>query len=197
MSRERLAVVAHELRSPVAALAALAERAGAARSSSDTFARMIVLALEAGRDIERLLLDPELLSLRPVPVDLAEVALASAAPNVAVGVQRVTVDGDPTRLRQALANLVANGLRHGTEVTIAGGPLDDRAVLWVRDDGPGIDPGIDPFARGVSGAGSTGYGLWLARAIVEAHGGNLEVEQSGGPGALFRLSLPRASGEPG
>jgi len=198
MSSDRLSVLAHELRSPVAALVALAERVDAARSDSGAFGRVLALAVDAGRDIERLLLDPELLSLHLVPVDVADVAAASAGPRVTVGVQRVTVPGDPTRLRQAIANLVANGLRHGTEVTIVGGPSADGAVLWIRDDGPGIDPEIDPFARGVSGAGSTGYGLWLARAIVEAHGGSLEAgKPARGPGAEFTLSLPRASAAPG
>jgi signal transduction histidine kinase len=197
MSDDRLGVLAHELRSPVAALVALAERAEAARHSVDAFARLVALALEAGRDIERLLLDPELLSLRPVLVDLADVASAAAGPHVAVAVRRVTVTGDPTRLRQLVANLVANALRHATEVSIVGGPFGDRAVIRVRDDGPGVDPALDPFARGSSGDGSSGYGLWLARAIAEAHGGSLELEPSGGPGAVFMLSLPRASGERG
>jgi two-component system OmpR family sensor kinase len=197
MNGDRLAVLAHELRSPVAALIALAERVDTARRDGGTFARLVALALEAGHDIERLLLDPELLSLRVVPVDLADVAGSVAGPRVAVAVQRVIVAGDPTRLRQVFANLVANALRHGTEVTIVGGPFDDRAVIRVRDDGPGIDPGVDPFARGVSGAGSTGYGLWLARSIAEAHGGSLELVAATGPGAVFRLSLPRASVAPG
>ena len=197
MSDERLAVLAHELRSPVAALVALAERADVARRADDTFARLVALALEAGRDVERLLVDPDLLSLRLVTVELADVAAALAQPGVAVAVQRVTVAGDATRLRQVLASLVENALRHGTRVTIEGGPVGDYAVIRVRDDGPGVDPRIDPFLRGVSGAGSTGYGLWLARAIAAAHGGSLELERPGGPGAVFRLSLPRASGVPG
>src|SRR5262249_14290818 len=148
-------------------------------------------------DVERLLLDPELLSLRAEQVDLAEVARAVVQPGVAVTVREVTVSGDPTRLRQALANLVANGLRHGNAVTIEGGPLGEDAVIEGRDDGPGVEAGIDPFARGVSGAGSTGYGLWLAKAVAEAHGGSLELDRAAGTGAVFRLSLPRASGASG
>src|SRR5262249_25186426 len=197
MNGDRLAVLAHELRSPVAALGALAERAGTGEDSPEVRARLLALALDAGHDVERLLLDPELLSLRAEPVDVAEVARAAIRPGVAVAVQRVTIDGDATRLRQALANLVANGLRHGNTVTIEGGPIGDHVVIEVRDDGPGIEPGTDPFARGVSGAGSTGYGLWLARAIAEAHGGSLELDHAAGPGAVFRLSLPRASAASG
>ena len=94
------------------------------------------------------------------------------------------------RLNRALVDLQA---KHFREATVEGGPVGDCAVLYVRDDGPGVDPAIDPFAKGVSTAGSSGYGLWLARAIVEAHGGRLELEPSRGTGAVFRLSLPLAS----
>ncbi len=197
MSSDRLAILAHELRSPVAALAALAERAPGVPTDSGTFAQLLALAMQAARDVERLLVDPDLLSLRRERVDLARVATAAAGPSVAVAVQPVTVAGDPTRLRQVFASLVENALRHGTSVRIEGGPVGDDAVIHVRDDGPGVDPRIDPFARGVSGAGSTGYGLWLARAIAEAHGGSLELDATSRPGAAFRLSLPRASDGPG
>jgi signal transduction histidine kinase len=97
------------------------------------------------------------------------------------------------RLRQVLANLVANGLRHGSSVTIRAGEHDGAVVVDVADDGQGVDPGVDVFARGVSGAGSSGLGLWVARTVAEAHGGSLELGPEPGPGARFRLSLPCAS----
>ena len=194
MTDDRLAVLAHELRSPVAALVALAERAGAMSPTADVFRRIAALVLAAGRDVERLLLDPDLLSVRSVEIDLADLVHAVARQRVVVAVESVTVVGDPTRLRQAIANLVANGLRHGSEVIIEARRDGDCAVITVRDDGPGVDPGIDPFTKGVSAAGSSGYGLWLARAIVEAHGGRLEHISAPDQGAVFRLSLPLSSG---
>jgi two-component system OmpR family sensor kinase len=197
MTPDRLAVLAHELRSPVAALVALAVRAGDMRLTDDAFGRLLALALAAGRDVERLLLDPDLVSVQSVEIDLADLLRAVARPRVVVAVEPVTVVGDPTRLRQAIGNLVANGLRHGTEVTIDARRDGDRAVIDVRDDGPGVDPAIDPFVKGVSAAGSSGYGLWLARAIAEAHGGRLEHASAPGQGAVFRLSLPLASGASG
>jgi two-component system, OmpR family, sensor kinase len=103
------------------------------------------------------------------------------------------VDGDPTRLRQVVANLVENGLRHGSRVRLEVGENDGRVVVDVADDGPGVDPTVDVFARGVSSAGSSGLGLWIARTIAEAHGGTLELVTEPGPGARFRLSLPCAS----
>lgn len=190
---ERLQVVAHELRSPVAALTALAAAAPGVEDPQ-VVRRMVALAVAAVRDIERLVSDPELLSLRRERVDVASLASGFATPNVTVEAHgELLVRGDPTRLRQAISNLVSNGLRHGSRVAISVTGTDGRVVVVVTDDGPGVAPGFDPFARGTSGAGSTGYGLWLARAIAEAHGGTLELAGSPGEGTSLRLSLPSAS----
>jgi signal transduction histidine kinase len=190
---ERLRVIVHELRSPVAALAALAEAAEATTDLS-LVRRFVELASAAVRDIERILSDPELLSLRLEQVDVATLAAAFAGQDVTVDAEgRRLVRGDPTRLRQAIANLVANGLRHGTRVTIHVTGEDGHVVVAVSDDGPGVDTEIDPFAHGTSGVGSTGIGLWLARGIVEAHGGSLELADAPDAGARFRLALPSAS----
>lgn len=197
MTGDRLAVLAHELRSPVAALVALAERAAGAGYPEDVSRRFVALAVAAGRDIERLLSDPDLLSIRPVEVDVEEILLGLAVPGVVIASESLAVLCDPTRVRQAIGNLVANGLRHGTEVTIDARREGDHAVIHVRDDGPGIDLTIDPFALGVSTVGSSGYGLWLARAIAEAHGGRLKLTSASGQGATFTLFLPLASGAHG
>jgi signal transduction histidine kinase len=183
---EHLAVVVHELRSPVAALTALLEAAPATRDP-DGRRRLVKLAVAA---------DPELLSLRLERVDVGALASSFAGDTVSVRVDgRPTATADPTRLRQAIANLVANGLRHGSHVVIDVAERDGAGiVVEVTDDGTGIDAGIDPFARGVSGAGSSGIGLWLARAVAEAHGGSLEVVREAGGGARFRLALRSASG---
>lgn len=190
---ERLQVVAHELRSPVAALTALAAAAPGVEDPQ-VVRRMVALAVAAARDIERLVSDPELLSLRLEPVDLAALASGFAGPSVTVAADgEQLVRGDPTRLRQAVSNLVANGLRHGSRVALEVSEEEGgRVALTATDDGPGIEPGVDVFARGASGAGSTGYGLWLARAIAEAHGGSLEVVEAP-RGARLTLSLPSAS----
>ena len=193
---DRLAVLAHELRSPVAALAALAERAGDPDLPPESRERLVALALAAGRDVVRLVADPELLSLRPVEIAMPAL-LEGVAPDGAVTAEAVTLTCDPTRIRQAVANLVANGLRHGTAVTVAAATAGGDVHIRVADDGPGVAAGIDPFAPGVSTAGSTGVGLWLARAIAEAHGGRLELSSGPGQGAVFTLVLPRASGARG
>jgi two-component system OmpR family sensor kinase len=189
---ERLRIVAHELRSPVAALAALAD---AARGTTDpaTLLRLVALGVAAARDVERLVSDPELSSLRPQRVDLTALARGFAGPDVTVhGHGTHLVRADATRLRQAIGNLVANGLRHGTHVSLDVSESAGHVDLVVADNGPGFDAGIDPFVRGASGAGSTGYGLWLARRIAVAHGGSLDILDDGERGAQLRLSLPSA-----
>ena len=190
----RLHVLCHELRSPVAALEALAAAAGSVTAPTER-RRLVALAIAAGRDVERLVSDPDVVSLRLERVDVGALARALEAPDVSVGVHGDShASADATRLRQALANLVENGLRHGSSVAIEVGEEDGLVVVDVTDDGPGLDPGLDPFALGSTGVGSTGIGLWLARAIAVAHGGSLEAGGAG-PEARFRLCLPRASGE--
>jgi signal transduction histidine kinase len=185
--------VAHELRSPVAALVALAEAAPAVDRAPER-RRIVALAVAAGRDVERILTDAELRSLRAERVDLGALASGLSADLIEVNAEEgLLVEGDPTRLRQALANLVSNGLRHGSRIAIDVRALDGRVVVDVADDGPGVDPTVDVFARGVSGAGSSGLGLWVARAVAESHGGSLELVSAPGSGAVFRLSLPPAS----
>jgi len=190
---ERLRIVVHEVRSPVAALDALAT-AAAATDDPELIRRLVDLGVAAARDVARLVSDPELVSLRLERVDIAALAATFATPVVSVETDGpATVDGDATRLRQVLSNLVANALRHGTRAAIEVRTRNRRVVVSVADDGPGIRAGADPFAHGASGAGSTGYGLWLSRAIAEAHGGTLELGKAPERGACLRLSLPSSS----
>ena len=181
---ERLGILAHELLSPVAALQALAATSGGA-----DLLRIVELAAAAGRDIERLLSDPDRLSLHLEDVELGTLLEPLARPGVTISVEPARIVCDPTRIRQALANLVANGLRHGTAVSVFGRRQADRVTVEIGDNGPGLPAELDIFASGVSGAGSSGYGLWLARAIAQAHGGDLTAESTPA-GATFTLSVP-------
>ncbi len=187
-TEERHGLLVHELRSPVAALDALA--VGAQGLSLSGLTRVAELAVAAGRDIERLFSDPDVLSFRPEDVDLGDLLESLVQPGVTYSAEPARIVCDPTRMRQALANLVANGRRHGTTVTVTGRRGRGGIVIEVSDDGPGITAGIDVFDRGVSGVGSSGYGLWLARAIAEAHGGTLTLESTPGVGAVFTLEVP-------
>ncbi|NUU24158.1 MAG: ATP-binding protein, partial [Streptomycetaceae bacterium] len=119
-----------------------------------------------------------------------------------------TVRGDEARLRQVVANLVSNALRHtpeGTTVNLVVGTVatDDRtAVLEVRDHGPGLAEAdarrvferfyrVDSSRSRAQGGGS-GLGLAIVAALTEAHGGRVEVETALGAGAAFRVLIPVA-----
>jgi signal transduction histidine kinase len=190
----RLGVLVHELRSPVAALAAIAETLAAGRASLPVpeQRRLVGLAAAAGREIDRLLADPDLFSVRreDVPVSVLVAGIEGADVATPAG---LAVHGDPVRLRQVLDNLVDNARRHAEHVSVRAAAAGDRVQITVADDGPGVAPGLDVFAPGTSGADSTGLGLYVARRIAEAHGGTLEVAPARGGGAAFTLDLPSAS----
>jgi signal transduction histidine kinase len=99
----------------------------------------------------------------------------------------------PGRLHQAVGVLVDNAVQHGAGVIrVATRATLNNVVVEVSDQGAGVDADLVPrlFERGVSGAGSTGVGLALARALVEADGGRLELRQASPP--LFAVFLTRA-----
>jgi signal transduction histidine kinase len=114
------------------------------------------------------------------------------------------VEMDVQRIGRVLSNLVSNALRH----TPSGGRIDilarvcDRAVcVEVRDSGEGIQPADLPhlferFYRGDKSrsrsTGGAGLGLAIARGLVEAHGGWIQVESQPGKGAAFMFTLPRS-----
>lgn len=116
------------------------------------------------------------------------------------------VHGDPRRLEQVLDNLVSNALKYspqGGPVRIAGQTTPAEVLLTVQDSGVGVPWGeqeriFERFYR-VEGpetraAAGTGLGLYLTRAIVQAHGGHIWVESVPGYGATFFVALPRETG---
>ncbi|GAA4217856.1 sensor histidine kinase [Actinocatenispora rupis] len=133
------------------------------------------------------------------PVDLIAIGARDAGP--------VTVTGDEQRLRQVVSNLVGNALKHtpaGTTIEVGvgteTGPTGtSRAVLAVRDGGPGMTEmeaaraferfyRADP-ARARAGGGA-GLGLAIVGAIVDAHGGTVELTSVAGGGTTVRVTLP-------
>jgi signal transduction histidine kinase len=115
--------------------------------------------------------------------------------------EELIVDADAARLTQALQNLVGNAMAHtpaGVPILVSVGRRASHAGTWatveIHDEGPGIAPDFLPhlFLR-YSSAGSTagpGLGLYLARGIVAAHGGELTVDSQVGKGTTFTLTLP-------
>lgn len=130
--------------------------------------------------------------------------LLSARPRVAVtGSARlgvVLVEGDPSKLRRVLDNLIGNALKFSPEsgtVRVTLDLQDSEAVLEVSDEGPGIDPSqqdavFAPFHRvpGATTVPGVGLGLSIVKQIVEAHAGTVAVRSAPGSGATFVVRLP-------
>lgn len=104
--------------------------------------------------------------------------------------------GVPTQLAvRALAPVVTNGLKHGSQVRLTARHSDGMVVFSVADDGPGVlaDRRDRIFEVGQSGDGGSGLGLPLARRIARSAGGDVVLDQAralGEPGAVFLVSLP-------
>ncbi|GAA1242335.1 ATP-binding protein [Pseudonocardia aurantiaca] len=99
----------------------------------------------------------------------------------------------PARIREAVGALVDNALQHGAgTVTLSARATENSLVIEVADIGPGVPEELVPhvFDRGVSVGSSTGLGLALARALVEADGGRLELSRARPP--VFTIFLPAA-----
>jgi two-component system, OmpR family, sensor histidine kinase BaeS len=210
---DRLGLLTHELRSPVAALVAIAETVAERGGELDgrTLRRLLQLAAAAGRDVERIVLDAAPASLRPELVDPGRlVADAVTTARLGGAVIRIraevepglpTLQADPVRLRQALGNLIGNALAHspaGREIVVSARSAEAGVELAVADEGAGIAPAeqqaiFEPGVRYADRPGE-GIGLAVARAVAEAHGGRIAVESSVGAGATFRLVLPLAAG---
>jgi signal transduction histidine kinase len=110
---------------------------------------------------------------------------------------------DEARLERALVNLLGNANKHGRDggaIRLSVASRRREVELAVADDGPGIAPAdhervFERFYRADAAAGTgTGLGLPIARAMVELHGGRIELASAPGAGATFRILLPRDGG---
>jgi K+-sensing histidine kinase KdpD len=108
------------------------------------------------------------------------------------------IDGDPVLLDEVISNLLENAARYapaGSTVSVELTASEEHTVtLWVRDHGPGVDPDsvdkvFQPFWRGAE-SNSSGLGLAIVRAIVEAHNGSIAIVETPGGGATFEVRLP-------
>ena len=107
------------------------------------------------------------------------------------------IDGDFIQLRQVLSNLLENAARHaphGSTVRVGARANGGEVEMWVDDEGPGIlaferERIFEPFRRG-EGSRSSGVGLAICKAVVEAHGGRIQASTAPGGGARFCFRLP-------
>jgi signal transduction histidine kinase/DNA-binding NarL/FixJ family response regulator len=217
---EMLAVVAHDLRSPLSAISIFAsliqdsdtpnKQAQHARTilgCTDQMNRLIQGLLEIARiEAGYLHITPEPLEPAALIADVAQVLQEKAATRglrldavTPVGVS--TVNADRYRLRQVLSNLVENAIRatpSGGSIALGVEEDGEEVVFRVRDTGPGIPQEqhahlFRPFWQGRRGdRDGAGLGLAIATGIVHAHGGRIWVESAPGEGSTFFFSLPSA-----
>jgi two-component system, OmpR family, sensor kinase len=200
-----LAETAHDLRTPVAALRALAETAlRNPTQRGDLLPRTVRLASRMGSIIDGLLVRARLaagverLAAQPVWLDQLVAGVVEETPadgaSVTLTAAPCKVMVDPTLMQRAVGNLLDNALRYGRKpneppivhITVANGRVT------VADHGPGVgeDFGEDATDRFRTGSGSSGLGLSIVRWVAWAHGGVLSVYNAEEGGAIFELALP-------
>jgi two-component system sensor histidine kinase BaeS len=217
-ARRRLAAdVAHELRTPLAALQAGLEelRDGLRQPDAERLATLHDQTLRLGRVVEDLgdlsAAESGVLSLHPTGIDLATVVRGALdaqrsildASGLAVTVEfssPLPVHGDPDRLHQAVANLLANSARYcrpGDRVAVRGHVSGHHAVLEVADTGPGIPTGelphvFDRLWRGerAQRVAGSGIGLAVVRELITAHSGTVAAASVEGAGTIVTIRLP-------
>ncbi|MFO0746247.1 MAG: ATP-binding protein [Myxococcota bacterium] len=214
-----LAYVAHDLRNPLAVMRMQADlmrargieprHADAIRVSATRMDRLIQDLLDVAR------LDAGVLAIQRGATDTAAVlddvmqsqGMHAAAAEVGLRLEAdadlPAVDADRSRLLQVLENLVGNALKFthsGGEVVISAGVTGDQVRFSVRDSGCGIAPEhqdriFDRFWQaGTGDRRGAGLGLAIVKAIVDAHGGQLDVESAVGVGTTFSFALPIVGG---
>lgn len=210
--------VSHDLRTPLSVIRAVVTdlRMGVVHDD-DTRAELLTLVSDEVDRLDRLVanllsmsrIEAHAFSLDRQAVDLEELLvdrLRQLAPlfselrlRTSIPEDLPLVDADYPQLEQVVTNLLANAARHapsGTDVWVvvahtAGAP---QVRVEVSDRGKGVADDereriFEPFQRG-AGSGSTGIGLAICKAIVEAHGGSIAVERTFGGGATFAFTLP-------
>jgi signal transduction histidine kinase len=216
-----ISIVSHELRTPVALIkgyASTLRRDDAKWDRNVVKDSLAVIEEEADRLTKMIddLLDASRLQAGGLSINRSDVSLAALAARVAerLGIQsskhKIVTDfppefplilGDETRLEQVLSNLVSNALKYAPsgEIRIEGESASGQVIVCVSDHGPGIDARdmqhvFERFyrsSRAVKQTKGAGLGLYLARAIVEAHGGRMWVDPKATVGARICFSIPR------
>jgi len=216
-----ISIVSHELRTPVALIKGYAStlRRDDAKWDKATISDSLAVIEEEADRLSKMiddLLDASRLQAGGMNINKADVSLPLLSKRVAERLSTqskkhtIVTDfpekfpvilADETRIEQVIVNLVSNALKYAPkgEIKISGQARPEQVVICVSDEGPGIEardlPHIfDRFYRSTKAVKHTkgaGLGLYLARAIVEAHGGRIWTDPKPDSGARICFSLPR------
>lgn len=216
-----ISVVSHELRTPVALIkgyastlrrddarwdrAIIEDSLDVIEEEADRLSQMIDNLLDASRlQAGGMSLSKTDLAINTLTNRLAE-RLATQAGSRQININFPetfpVILADETRIRQVLTNLITNAIKYAPEgdIYVSGESRPEQIIICVSDEGPGIDPKdmphiFDRFYRAVDSVNKTkgaGLGLYLARAIIEAHDGRMWVDPKPNEGARICFSLPR------
>ncbi len=216
-----ISVISHELKTPVALIkgyVSTLRREDAQWDSAIVHDSLQVIEEEADRLTSLIedLLDASRLQAGNTALKRSDVNLADLARRMAQRFETQTskhtftinfaepfpvILADESRLEQVLANLISNAIKYtsGGEIRISGQTRPDAVIVCVQDEGKGIAPDdiphvFDRFYRAPESARHTkgaGLGLFLSRAIIEAHNGQIWVDPASARGARICFSLPR------
>ena len=217
----------HELRTPLSVVYAHLELALRKERTAEEYRDAVETCMEAARrmksNVDDLLVlaraDAGELSLQSSPVDLEPAindtisllrhSAKERGVEIAAQTTSVWVDGDVARLKEALSNIVSNGIRYnrqGGRVDVTLEKIDGKAVIRVLDTGIGISSEEIPriFERfyrvdktRAREHGGSGLGLSITRWIVEAHGGTIECTSTPGRITEFRIVLSASKNDSG
>ncbi len=222
---EFLAMLAHELRNPLAAiqsgLGVLDRLGNASALASDTRGVMNRQLRQLSRMVDDLLdvsrVSTGKITLARESVDVpalvarcvATLTGAAADQRIVIRTEPVVVDADPMRLEQVVMNLLTNAAKYtpaGGTITVTVARSGDTAMIVVEDTGVGMTPDLtervfDLFVQGerslARSEGGLGIGLTLVQRLVEMHGGSIDAASDGpGRGSRFTVRLPAAPVRP-
>jgi signal transduction histidine kinase len=213
-----IGVLGHDLRTPLGAITTGAALLAVPEDNPQRRARVATRILSSAQRMERMIGD--LLDLTrarlggTIPLKRRQADLQALCEEVVAECRAARPDADlrlhttgslvgnwdPDRLAQVVSNLVANAIQHGegTPVALTLKEQGNTVMLAVHNEGPPIPPDVlpsvfEPLARGGTDDGlhSIGLGLFIARAMVLAHGGEIGVDSSSDQGTTFTARLPK------